>query len=64
MHPASCECRTCCISRAGQVIAEGLARQQARPPREAARLALGRHATEQQINDWIAVHRPQHARTA
>jgi uncharacterized membrane protein len=46
------------ISNAGRVYAEGIARQDARPPREAARAALGQHATDAQIDAWIAEHRP------
>jgi hypothetical protein len=54
------------IAGAGQVYAEGLARQAARPPREAARAALGQHATDAQIDAWIAEFRPSTttARTA
>lgn len=46
------------VAAAGQVYAEAIARQDARPPREAAREALGRAATADQIDDWIAEFRP------
>lgn len=44
--------------RAARHVAEGLARQDARSPRDAAIAALGPHATERQIADWIARWRP------
>lgn len=46
------------VAAAGRVYAEAIARQDARPPREAAREALGRAATTEQIDDWIAEFRP------
>jgi hypothetical protein len=46
------------IAAAGQVYAEGIARQDARPPQEAAVAALGRDATAEQVEAWIARHRP------
>lgn len=51
------------IAGAGQVYAEALARQDARTPREAARAALGPHATSDQLDAWIAEHRPSPARS-
>jgi hypothetical protein len=47
------------VADAGQVIAQALARQQARTPHEAAVAALGRTATPAHIAAWIARHRPQ-----
>jgi cation transport regulator ChaB len=47
------------IAAAGEVYAEGIARQDARPPHEAALAALGRDANPEQIAAWIARHRPQ-----
>lgn len=46
------------VAAAGQVYAEAIARQDARPPREAAREALGRTATAEQIDAWIREFRP------
>lgn len=46
------------VAAAGQVYAEAIARQDARSPREAAREALGRAATAQQIDAWVAKFRP------
>lgn len=46
------------VDNAARHVAEGLARQDARAPRDAALAALGPHATEQQIDDWIARFRP------
>lgn len=45
------------IAGAGQVYAEGIARQDARSPREAARAALGRDATDEQLTAWVATYR-------
>lgn len=46
------------IADAGRIYAEAIARQDARPAREAAREALGRTATPEQIGAWIADFRP------
>lgn len=46
------------VREAGEVIAESLARQLARTPRDAALASLGRRATPEQIAAWIARHRP------
>lgn len=46
------------VAAAGLVYAEAIARQNARPPREAAREALGRDATAAQIDAWVAEFRP------
>lgn len=46
------------IAAAGVVYAEAIARQDARTPREAAREALGRDATDVQIEAWIREFRP------
>lgn len=53
------------FDRAAVHLAEGLARQAARTPRDAAIASLGSHATEPQIADWIARFRPEatHAKT-
>jgi cation transport regulator ChaB len=47
------------IAAAGEVYAEGIARQDARPPHEAALAALGRDATPDQVEAWIGRHRPE-----
>jgi hypothetical protein len=52
------------VAGAGQVIADDLIRQSQRTPRDAALASLGRGATEQQITDWIRIHRPARARSA
>lgn len=54
------------ITAAGRVYAEAIARQDARPAREAAREALGRTATPEQIDAWVAEFRPpvKHRQTA
>lgn len=46
------------LAEAGRVYAEGLARQDARTPHEAAVAALGRTASPAQIAAWIQLHRP------
>lgn len=46
------------VAAAGEEIARSLARQAARSPSDAAREALGRGATEEQLTAWIARHRP------
>ena len=48
------------IAAAGAVIARDLAQQARRPAPEAARLAIGRDATPEQIDAWIARFRPEH----
>lgn len=45
------------VQAAAVHVAEGLARQDARTPRDAAIASLGPHATEQQIADWITCYR-------
>lgn len=45
------------VAAAGQVYAEAIARQDARPPREAAREALGKAATAAELQAWIAEFR-------
>lgn len=49
------------VRTAAQHVADSLARQDARTPREAAVAALGPHATETQITDWCARYRPDAA---
>jgi hypothetical protein len=46
------------IAEAGQVIAEGLMRQAALTPRDAALASLGRRASEEEIAAWISRNRP------
>lgn len=50
------------LAEAGRVYAEGLARQDARTPHEAALAALGRTATAAQIDAWLQTYRPTAAR--
>lgn len=53
------------VRAAARHVAEGLARQDARTPRDAAIAALGRDATEAQIAAWVARFRPDaHAQPA
>lgn len=47
------------VDAAARDFAEGLARQDARSPRDAAIAALGANATDQQIGDWIARFRQE-----
>lgn len=53
------------IDAAAEHVYEGLARQAARAPRDAALAALGPDATDAQITEWIARYRPDaHAQPA
>lgn len=44
---------------AARHLMDGVRRNDAKPPREAALCALGREATEAQITEWLAVWRPE-----
>lgn len=53
------------VRSAARHVVEGLARQDARSPHDAAVAALGRDATDAQITAWIARFRPDaHAQPA
>ena len=53
------------MAAAAVQVAEDLARQDARSPREAAIASLGPDATDMQIREWIACYRPDaHAQPA
>lgn len=53
------------VRSAARHVVEGLARQDARSPRDAALAALGPDATEAQIAQWVATYRPDaHAQPA
>lgn len=49
------------IQAAARHVADDLARQAARSPRDAAVASLGPDATEREITDWIARYRPDSA---
>lgn len=45
------------LADAGRIYAEAIARQDARPAREAAREALGKRATDAEVAAWIGEFR-------
>lgn len=47
-----------CLAAFDRAVEASLARQAARPPREAARAALGPRASEAQVAAWLRAHRP------
>lgn len=47
-----------CLAAFDAAVEAALARQAARPPREAARAALGPRASEAQVVAWLRAHRP------